>query len=85
MQREFTRGQCVRIISLDEEELTQRYPDNIVQIVNEHKGETGDIEWIGKNRTGDSYEQVSESVFCEVKLHRSKQTIRLPAGLLEPC
>ena len=86
MTQRFTRGQCVRIIST--RGLSSRYSDDIVQKVKKYKGETGDILVISSNTSGEvlhRLEQLTEDIYCDVELHRSKQTIRVPVEALEPC
>lgn len=86
MTQKFTRDQCVRIILT--EELNCRYSNDIIQRVKKYKDETGDIVVISSNPSGyvlDHVQSVTEDIYCDVKLHKSKQTIRVPVEALEPC
>jgi len=86
MGSKFNIGQCVRIIFV--RELSRRYPNDIVQGVKKHKGKTGDIAVISSNTSGHALadiEPVTEDIYCEVELHKSKQKIRVPVEALEPC
>jgi len=78
--RSFDIGQWVRLVSVDDMDILNRYPD-----IEKHKGETGTVRDIIESQAGLFYgnEKVSDKEY-KIELHGSKQPVILPPEALEP-
>ena len=91
MQREFKKGDCAKIVAIDDGQAIRMCSKDMIREINKHVGETGTIEVVYENISGSGegkIEPMTKSDYYEIRLHKQhkdKQTIRVPSIMLEPC